>query len=229
MWTTRTQSPSDTWTGVVEPLPTGHWPSPGGGGTPVQSGLLLPGPDLSSLWRQQWRAVVYICVRGRHLLCCSGPGRVPIVCREQFWVNLCCQSIWNSKCHQMQCTQSMQVSSYRSPTCSTFYNQTRTFCFDLVCSELSLVLHIRFMIFNEDNDFMMKLGKMCLYIWLYVIWFWLDACFVAGEEGEAHHRQKRGPVLSEIWWPWVCKPYRFWKHYNYYYLIIITLICYFNF
>lgn len=129
----------------------------------------------------------------------------------------------------MQCTQSMQVSSYRSPTCSTFYNQTSTFCFDLVCSELSLVLHIRFMIFNEDNDFMMKLGKMCLYIWLYIIWLWWDACFVAGEEGEAHHRQKRGPVLSEIWWPWVCKPYRFWKHYNYYYLIIITLICFFNF
>lgn len=50
-----------------------------------------------------------------------------------------------------------------------FYNQTRTFCFDLVCSELSLVLHIRFMIFNEDNEFMMKLGKMCLYIWLYII------------------------------------------------------------
>lgn len=64
----------------------------------------------------------------------------------------------------MQCTQSMQVSSYHSPTCSTFYNQTinHSVLF-FVCSELCQILNIRFKIFNQDNDFEMKLDKICLY------------------------------------------------------------------
>lgn len=160
MWTTRTQSPSDTWAGVVEPLPPGHWPSSGGGGTPVQSGFLLPGPDLPSLWRQQWRAVVYVCVRGRHLLHCFGPGRVPIVCWGQFWVNLRCQSIWNSKClHGSYICNVYNQCKFHPTTAlneAPFITKPGHSVFVLVCSELSLVLHIRFMIFNEDNDFKMK-------------------------------------------------------------------------
>lgn len=97
MWTSREQGPSDTWAGVVQPLPPRDGPSGGGGGTPVKGSLLLPRSDLSSLRCKQWRIVMYFCIWGGHLFRSYGPSWVPSVCRRQFRVHLCCEFVWDSK------------------------------------------------------------------------------------------------------------------------------------